>query len=574
MEAINSYESDPESTDKEEEIQETYDDIIKGARKTTAMSMDEPEPTVAAIATTPERKLPSGITSSTEYTVGSPIKETTAAEVKALGDQCTYIPMRLTEHERLLLNVLENALEVCEYTDVVDVTFSHTRKSKSSRIIESLVDTLSISCGLLTSNNLSKGEHMIVDRTLNDNVPIFRDLFEVGRRFKIMNPGKMRNTYGKLMYLLMDAESFNIKSELRVDFIKPILTIANFLEAHGGAEMMSDPLFKQSCIFPVSRHGQTLSPRGAKLLQETTVVGRNAALIALKARYRSQTLSEDDIQRVVDSVGDNEAYRAFNVQPVEDMLRLLTTYFDPKKPEGEFALDLRGSGRRMFSSAISSLYGSGGFSTRYFGGGACLSHDHATQYTFVLQSLTLWREIMSAMPKLWLFADSDMITESYRLVDTGQGYQRLQSSPRVGNEMRRILNTVQHKCGSWVGLSVVHLGDRDVPNALVFIDKYTQVPRILKPIAQCIDNLPALVSDSAFHAYVSAEWGSISALRMQILSDFFKHGYDGSGDDGGSCIDGRLTSAWNWCSKLHKKPYYHVFMFTGFQGFDGDWKEE
>jgi hypothetical protein len=90
-----------------------------------------------------------------------------------------YIPMRLSEAERKLLDVLNSALEVCEYTDVVDVTFSHTRKNKLSRIMESLVDILSIVSGLMLAGDLVKGEALVAGKTLNDNVPFFSTLFEV-----------------------------------------------------------------------------------------------------------------------------------------------------------------------------------------------------------------------------------------------------------------------------------------------------------------------------------------------------------------------------------------------------------
>ena len=44
--------------------------------------------------------------------------------------------------------------------------------------------------------------------------------------------------------------------------------------------------------------------------------------------------------------------------------------------------------------------------------------------------------------------------------------------------------------------------------------------------------------------------------------------------DAGSCVDGRLTSAWNWGSKIEKKKYYNLFKVAGFSGFDGkDWSE-
>lgn len=175
---------------------------------------------------------------------------------------------------------------------------------------------------------------------------------------------------------------------------------------------------------------------------------------------------------------------------------------------------------------------------------------------------------------LWHRADDDLLGSSdYRLCNTGQGMNRVQNCPRVGNAMHVLLRRVQKSSGcNWVGLSVVHLGDRDVPNSLMFIDKYTQIPRILAPIVQTIEQLDSLAKDPTTTRYILDTFGSTERLKMMILSDYFKHGFDGSGSDGGSCIDGRLTSTWNWCSKIEKKSYYRVFQLAGFTTFDGDWR--
>lgn len=62
---------------------------------------------------------------------------------------------------------------------------------------------------------------------------------------------------------------------------------------------------------------------------------------------------------------------------------------------------------------------------------------------------------------------------------------------------------------------------------------------------------------------------TVSRMFVSVFSQ--QHGWDGSGDDGGSCIDGRLTSAWNWCSLLPKKPFAPIFYLAGQYGFDGGW---
>eukprot|EP01123_Difflugia_compressa_P014959 TRINITY_DN8170_c0_g1_i1.p1 TRINITY_DN8170_c0_g1~~TRINITY_DN8170_c0_g1_i1.p1 ORF type:complete len:398 (-),score=60.55 TRINITY_DN8170_c0_g1_i1:65-1222(-) len=373
------------------------------------------------------------------------------------------------------------------------------------------------------------------------NEEFFQHVFEVGRRYKIMNPDKMRTTYGKLMYIIQDAVMPGI-----IDFNVhlPVCTVYDFLEEKSQTAILSDPdvLTATQCIaeteFTTRQEVQTILKQ------------KEEARSKLKANYVNNQFTVSDMELVLESLTDSNAYILLNRHPVDMMIHYLKTYFSRENEEEEFSLAIYARSE-----------------------GSCLTHNHKTQYTFVLQSLELWREIQHEMFKLWISSDKDLLgRHSYKLEDTGQGVQRVQSAPEVSQAMSSVLHKVQSRLDRWVGLSVVHLGDRDVPNALVFIDKYTQVPRILGPIVSTIERIGKLAHDKLCGQFIT-EMGGVEKLRKQILCDYFKHGFDGSGDDGGSCIDGRLTSSWNWTSKLEKKPYYEIFLLCGFSGFDGSFKK-
>lgn len=74
----------------------------------------------------------------------------------------------------------------------------------------------------------------------------------------------------------------------------------------------------------------------------------------------------------------------------------------------------------------------------------------------------------------------------------------------------------QKSLGGWVGSSVIHLGDSNVPNTLVFIDKYTQVSRILGPLLQTLVNLTAACEESEGLMRYMEAYGGIEKVTRDL----------------------------------------------------------
>jgi|MDTB01.1.fsa_nt_gb hypothetical protein len=485
------------------------------------IAMEEEERRVAALTFDPDALLP----------------------FENMGERAKYIPLRLTYDERKGLRMVNAAINVSDYTNTVDVMFK--KKAKRQHVqLQQIVGFLS---GLVCCTGEAAGQDILEDRNFEQYEAMLRTKLEVCRRYKITNPEKLRSEYGKLVYLMQDAVSEDVRPLLGIDINEPIMTVYSVLEARGGLGLLSDPKLGTATA-------EILPEKGKKrAVIDLEIRRKNAAVKELTKKYVTSQLDEETLQLCLYSISDNNSFLNSNRRPILELRDLLIKYFEPSRfdPAYSLAIDEGAEGAR-------------------------LSHNHEVQYQYVMQSLNLWAAIIEDTFRLWYLSELDLLSESqpYELRDTGQGLQRVQQSPRVYKAMHEILYHTQQKLGSWVGSSVIHLGDNNVPNTLVFIDKYTQVSRILSPIVKTIQNLEKMCEEDEGLKGFLAFYGGIDKACKDILCDFFKHAFDGSGGDNffdaGSCIDGRLTSAWNWCSLLQDKPYYPLFKLTGFLSFDGE----
>lgn len=498
---------------------------------------------------------------------GAPMDEQSL--LLAIKEHARYVPLRLTVDERKLLHLLEAALNVSEYTDKVDIL---VYSNKTKRMVAQLKEMCSILAGLVVASDMKIGQTLFQNQEYAANADWFKSVFEIGRRYKVMNPEKMRDSFGKLVYMIMDSRLPEVKEAMEFDLYKPIKTVYNYLEENGAVKLLDDPLILQATIEinPQGRNRASVQSdirRKEKAIEAlATRYGKSAKTFLLKygtsfnlgkkenvsSFADTSSLSQEDIRQCLYSIGDYHAYLRANRFPIEQLIKGLHSEFDPEEVKRDMSLGIH--------------YGSQG---------ARLSHNHSKQYHYVHQSLTLWSQIMRDMFMLWMLADDDLLSSKtrYRLADTGQGLNRIKPCPQVSRAMHGIINKTQKRTGSWVGSSVVHLGDHTVPNALFFLDKYLQVPRILTPVHIVLSSLDGVARDPFVHDWICAQFISVDNLKLVILCDFFKHAFDGSGADNfydaGSCIDGRLTSAWNWGNSIAKKPYYKMFLLCGFTGFNG-----
>ena len=158
--------------------------------------------------------------------------------------------------------------------------------------------------------------------------------------------------------------------------VAPIRTVHEMLDANGVLDLLRDPLITTATQ-------EIIADKRSRREIQRDIRAKERAIETLSSKYRREPrLPQEMVRQALYSIGDNHAFLRTNRDPCDRMIGYLQQYFHPTQ-----VMDKKGADSLAIRSGR---------------GGARLSHDHARQYAYVMQSLALWREILHGAPAVIL----------------------------------------------------------------------------------------------------------------------------------------------------------------------------
>jgi len=195
--------------------------------------------------------------------------------------------------------------------------------------------------GLLVGVDYAGGRALDESRDYAAHAEFFRSVFEIGRRYKIMNPEKMRTAYAKLMYILQDSMQPQIQDILGFELVAPLVTVYSTLEAGGALGMLSDPMIDvatRECL-PRDENGREKTRRE----MEAEIEAKDKATEILGRKYASERITADGVRQCLYSIKDNNSFLRCNRDPIDQAIVWLDELYGKHEEMAEEKEDSKSS---------------------------------------------------------------------------------------------------------------------------------------------------------------------------------------------------------------------------------------
>lgn len=120
-----------------------------------------------------------------------------------------------------------------------------------------------------------------------------------------MNPEKMRSTYGKLMYMLMDSVIPEVEDYLGFSCVIPIKTVYDFLKNRESVDVLHD----DNIVLATREISSEMKTREQV---DAEVQRKQYAIRAICEKHANERISKEDIERCLLSMSDNNAFLMAN----------------------------------------------------------------------------------------------------------------------------------------------------------------------------------------------------------------------------------------------------------------------